>query len=336
MSDPSDNPERAGDKKCSSTRSTISMIGGWGPAAVAYLGALVLAGPSWALTGPYSDPVGSPPRAPGDMQERVVLVTGSTSGLGRELALRFGRAGAHVIVHGRNVERGNEVAAAIEAEGAGSARFYQADFASFDEVREFGEAIMRDYDRLDVLINNAGISGSSDSARLPSRERQLSFDGHELRFQVNYLSGFLLTRMLLPMIVESASSRIVNVSSGAQNPIDFDDAMLEADYSGGRAYGQSKLAQILFTFDLAEELEGTGVIVNSLHPATFMDTPMVRNPRTTVGEGADAVMNLVETPGLQSGQYFRGQTPDRANAQAYDEGARAMLRELSRELTGLD
>lgn len=264
---------------------------------------------------------------------RVALVTGSTSGLGREVALRLGRGGAHVVVHGRNRERGREVVEAIE-EAGGSAGFYRADFASFDEVRELADAVLRDHERLDILVNNAGIGSSSPEGRHESEE------GHELRFQVNYLAGFLLTHRLLPRIVESAPARIVNVSSLAQTPIDFDDVMLEESYDGSRAYAQSKLAQVLFTIDLAEELEGTGVVVNSLHPATYMDTRMVREagvePRSTVDEGADAVMHLITEPGLDSGGFFNGTRPARAEAQAYDEDARRQLRELSRELTGLD
>ena len=119
--------------------------------------------------------------------------------------------------------------------------------------------------------------------------RMVTEDGHEFRFQVNHLSHFLLTRMFLPRLRENAPSRIVNVSSGAQQPIDFDDVMIENNFSGGRAYAQSKLAQIMFTIDLAEEQAGTDVVVNALHPATYMDTGMVRRagrtPRATVGEG---------------------------------------------------
>ena len=263
--------------------------------------------------------------------QQVALVTGSTSGLGHELAIRLGSMGMHVIVHGRNRERGMEVVGAITSEGVGSARFYRADLASFEQVREFGEAVLRDYDRLDVLINNAGIASAPNG-------RALSEDGHELIFQVNHLSHFLLTRMLLPRLLESAPSRIVNVSSGAQQPIDFDDVMLENGFSGGRAYAQSKLAQVLFTFDLAEELEGREVIVNALHPATYMDTPMVTRgggtPRTTVAQGADAVMQLVTSPDIGSGGYFSGLQRRRANAQAYDGEARAKLWRLSEELTG--
>ena len=264
--------------------------------------------------------------APG---QQVALITGSTSGLGRELALRLGSMGTHVIVHGRNRERGMEVVAAIERAG-GSARFYAADLASLEQVRVFAQAVLDDYEKLDLLINNAGIAFG--------QERSVSQDGHELHFQVNYLSHFLLTQMLLPRIRESAPSRIVNVSSGAQQAIDFDDVMLEKNFTGGRAYAQSKLAQILHTFDLAEELDGTGVIVNALHPATLMNTPMVLNagvtPRATIEEGANAVMQLVTSPDIGSGGYFTGLRPTRANAQAYDAQARARLKRLSEQLTG--
>src|SRR5690606_27964266 len=158
-----------------------------------------------------------------------------------------------------------------------------------------------------------------------------------LHFAVNYLAGYLLTHELLPLLKASAPSRIVNVSSGAQTPIDFDDVMLERGYSPGRAYGQSKLAQVMFTVDLARELEGTGVIVTSLHPATFMNTQMVEDagvrPRSSVDEGADAVMNLVTGANVRSGSYYSGLREARAAAQAYDEQARARLRALSEELT---
>lgn len=291
-----------------------------------------------AFLGGMSDETDAPNAAVSGSREadsgvpgQIAFVTGSTDGLGREVALRLAATGAHVIIHGRNEERGQEVVREIEAEGVGSARFYRADLASLDEVRGLAEAILHDYDRLDILINNAGIW-------LTDSDRRVSADGHELHFAVNYLSGFLLTRMLLPLLVESAPSRIVNVASAAQNPIDFDDVMIEQGYSGGRGYGQSKLSQILFTFDLSEELQGTGVVVNALHPATLMATSMVREagvaPRSTIDEGATAVLNLATAPDLESGQYFNGLRPARANDQAYDEAARARLRELSMQLTG--
>jgi NAD(P)-dependent dehydrogenase (short-subunit alcohol dehydrogenase family) len=273
---------------------------------------------------------------PADVEGRqIVLVTGSTDGLGREVALRLGASGAHVIVHGRNIERGLAVVQEIESSG-GTARFIQADLASLAQVRELAEIVTRDYDRLNLLVNNAGIGRGLDGA-----PREVSADGHELRFAVNYLSHFLLTRTLLPLLRAGAPSRIVSVSSAAQTPIDFDDVMLErAPYAGERAYAQSKLAQIFMTFDLAEELQGTGITANALHPETYMDTSMVRERGgtafATIDEGADAVMNVITSPDAGSGQYFNILEVGRANSQAYDSEARARLRELSLELTGLD
>jgi NAD(P)-dependent dehydrogenase (short-subunit alcohol dehydrogenase family) len=262
--------------------------------------------------------------------EKVVLVTGSTDGLGREVAIRLAATGAQVIVHGRSQERGAEVVAEITRAGTGSARFYPADLASFEQVRGLIASILRDYQRLDVLVNNAGIWLDGP--------RQTSADGHELHFQVNYLSGFLLTRGLLPLLVKSAPARVVNVSSGAQQPIDFADVMLTRGYNDGRAYAQSKLAQVMFTIDLARELQSSGVAVTALHPATYMDTGMVVSrgiqPRSSVEEGAEAVVHLATAEGLTSGQYFNGKSPARANAQAYDQAARDQLARLSRELTG--
>jgi NAD(P)-dependent dehydrogenase (short-subunit alcohol dehydrogenase family) len=265
--------------------------------------------------------------------QQVILVTGSTDGLGREVARQLAAGGAHVIVHGRNRERGAELVSEINAAGRGSARFYQADLASLAEVRQLGAAILRDYERLDVLVNNAGIGRGSDET-----VRELSADGHELRFAVNYLAGFLLTRILLPRLIESAPARIVNVASLSAAPIDFADVMLERGYTGGRAYGQSKLAQVLFTLELARELEGTGVTVNALHPATMMPTTMVLQrggqPRSTLEEGVEAVLHLITGDGTGSGQFFNGTQPARANAQAYDADARARLWRLSETLTG--
>lgn len=222
-----------------------------------------------------------------------------------------------------------ELVAEIEAEGRGSARLYLADLASFNEVRALARAIQRDYGRLDVLVNNAGIW-------LEGR-RQLSGDGNELHFQVNYLSGFLLTRELLPLLRRSAPSRIVHVSSVAQQPIDFGNVMLEDDYSDGRAYAQSKLAQIMFTFDLAEELAGSGVTTNAVHPASMMDTDMVlergARARSSVHDGADAVVHIIDGDDLGTGGYFNQTTPTRAHRQAYDEDAREQLRTLAERLT---
>ena len=266
---------------------------------------------------------------PQTMKGKTVLITGSTDGLGREVALRVAGLGAHVIVHGRNQERGAAVVAEITKGGKGSAKFYAADLASLAEVRTFAEAVRRDYQRIDVLVNNAGVL---------LQGRQVSKDGHELHFAVNYLAGFLLTRSLLPTVVSSAPSRIVNVASIAQSPIDFTDVMLERPGAAGRGYGQSKLAQVLFTMDLAAELKGKNVVVTALHPATMMDTSMVKQSgmqaRSTVGEGADAVMQQITGP-VESGSYYNGLQPAKPNAQAFDAQARAQLRALSQKLSGI-
>jgi NAD(P)-dependent dehydrogenase (short-subunit alcohol dehydrogenase family) len=272
---------------------------------------------------------GAPQLTPG---QAVVLVTGATSGLGREVALRLAAGGAHVIAHGRDTARGREVVDEITRSGKGSARFYAADLASNDDIRRFAAAVLRDYPRLNVLVNNAGIGSTPP-------ERAVTAQGVETRMQVNYLSGVLLTRLLLPRLLASAPARIVNVSSLAASPIDFDDVMMANRFSGGRAYGQSKLAQVMFTFDLAAELEGKGVTVNALHPATMMPTGMVLRggytPRSTIDEGARAVLHLVLDANVGTGQFFVGQNPGRAHAQAYDADARARLKRLSEELVGL-
>ena len=265
---------------------------------------------------------------------KTALVTGSTDGVGREVAQRLGGDGWHVLVHGRDRERGKEVVAAIE-KTRGTAEFIAADLSTLAEVRRLAEAVQETTQRLDLLINNAGIGSGG-----PQGMRQESVDGFELRFAVNYLSGFLLTHLLLPLIENSAPARIVNVSSLGQQAIDFDDVMLTHDYSGMRAYRQSKLAQILFTLDLARDLEGTGVTVTTLHPATFMNTAMVRQfgtPMSTVEEGADAIMRLAVSGDLEgnTGLYFNGQREAKADAQAYDAAARQKLKALSLELAGL-
>ena len=265
---------------------------------------------------------------------KTALVTGSTDGVGREVAQRLGGDGWHVLVHGRDRERGKEVVAAIE-KTRGTAEFIAADLSTLAEVRRLADAVQKTTQRLDLLINNAGIGSGG-----PQGVRQESADGYELRFAVNYLSGFLLAHLLLPLIEKSTPARIINVSSLGQQAIDFDDVMLTHDYSGMRAYRQSKLAQILFTLDLAHDLKGTGVTVTALHPATFMNTAMVRQfgtPMSTVEEGADAIMRLAVSGDVDgmTGLYFNGQREAKADPQAYDAGARQKLKALSLELSGL-
>jgi NAD(P)-dependent dehydrogenase (short-subunit alcohol dehydrogenase family) len=267
------------------------------------------------------------------MTRKTILITGSTDGVGRHVAERLAAEGASLIVHGRDQARGEALVERIEKSG-GKARFFRADLASLADVRALAETVRRETDGLDVLVNNAGIGTAGG-------KRELSADGFELRFAVNYLAGFLLTRLLLPLIETRAPSRIVNVSSVGQQPIDFSDVMLTHGYSGVRAYCQSKLAQVLFTIDLAEELKGRDITVNCLHPATYMDTTMVRlagaRPISTVEEGGAAILQLVESPALagRSGLYFNGLRESRADAQAYDANARRQLRALSFKLVGL-
>jgi NAD(P)-dependent dehydrogenase (short-subunit alcohol dehydrogenase family) len=267
---------------------------------------------------------------------KTALVTGSTDGLGRAVARTLARQGYRVWLHGRDGLRGAALAREIAAQG-GEARFVRADFASLEDVRALAASALGDLAGLDLLINNAGVGPTSPGMA----GRELSADGYELRFAVNYLAGFLLTRLLLPLLERSAPARIVNVSSAAQYPLDFDNLMLERAYSGMRAYAQSKLAQVLFTFDLARELRAGRVAVNCLHPATYMDTAMVRamgvRPLNTVEDGAAAVVRLACAPELEatSGEYFNGLEAARAHPQADDETARRRLAALSAQLASL-
>jgi NAD(P)-dependent dehydrogenase (short-subunit alcohol dehydrogenase family) len=216
-------------------------------------------------------------------------------------------------------------------------RWLRADLASLEQVRALAEQASGEVARVDALVNNAGIGTTvaGDGRRMQSR------DGYELRFAVNYLAGYLLTKQLLPTLERSAPARIVNVSSAGQAPIDFDDVMLERNYDGFRAYCQSKLAQIMFTFDLAEELLAAGVTANCLHPATFMPTKMVLEggvePVSSLEQGVAATLRLVADPQLDgvSGRYFNGLAPAEPHPQAHDENARRQLRELSDRLCGL-
>ena len=272
-------------------------------------------------------------------KNQVILVTGATDGLGRRVASDLAALEATVLLHGRSREKGEATLKEIlDSTGNQKLIYYNADFSSLNEVRRLSEEIMSAHERLDVLINNAGIGAGMRQAR-----REKSIDGHELRFAVNYLSLFYLTHRLLPLLRRSSPARIVNVASVGQQAIDFENVMLEDGYDGLRAYRQSKLAIVMFTFDLAEDLRGTGITVNCLHPASLMNTRMVvetdyfGRPMTTVDEGAHAVEYLVTSPGLDgvTGEYFDGKQRARANAQAYDKEARRRLRILSERLSEL-
>lgn len=266
-----------------------------------------------------------------DLAAKTILITGATDGLGRGIALSLARRRATVLIHGRDAARADATADAVLAAGATAARVYLADLASLDEVRALAAAVRDGEPRLDVLVNNAGIG-----VTVPTKDRATSRDGHELRFAVNYLSHYLLTNELLPLLERSAPSRIVNVSSLGQAAIDFTDVMLERSYSGVQAYCQSKLAQILETVDRAPELAKRGVTVNALHPATYMPTKIVPNPMSTLEEGVDATVRLIADRALEgvTGKYWNGTEEARALDQAYDPAARAALRELSERLVG--
>jgi NAD(P)-dependent dehydrogenase (short-subunit alcohol dehydrogenase family) len=273
----------------------------------------------------------------------TLLITGATDGLGRELASRAYREGWDVLAHGRSDER----LAALDEELPG-VRTFRADLAVLAEVAGLAEAVQGATDRLDVLVSNAGIGFThpGGGARLESA------DGYELRFAVNYLAGYSLTRRLLPLLRASAhlprpeassplQSRIVQVASAGQYPIDFDDVMLEREYDGVRAYRQSKLAQIMFTFDLAAELDPAEVTANALHPGTFMTTKMVTDegiaPVTPLEHGVEATWRLIADPALDgvSGVYFEQGREARPEGQALDGDDRRALRELSKRLTGV-
>jgi NAD(P)-dependent dehydrogenase (short-subunit alcohol dehydrogenase family) len=251
--------------------------------------------------------------------EQRILVTGSTDGLGRGVAAELARRGAHVIVHGRDPARVEE---AVRETGA--AEGLVADLEDLAQVRRLaGEA-----GQLDTLVNNAGVIESV---------RRESADGYELSLAVNHLSHFLLTELVLPRMREPG--RIVNVSSIGQAPLDWDDLMFERGYDGYTAYAKSKLAQVLFTVELAERLAGRDITVNALHPATLMDTKMVREnlgrPRSSLEEGVEAVVRLVADPGLDgvSGRFFDGTRESAAHRMAYDAAARRRLWEESERLT---
>jgi NAD(P)-dependent dehydrogenase (short-subunit alcohol dehydrogenase family) len=271
-----------------------------------------------------------------NLQGKTVLITGATDGLGKLLALHAAQAGAVLILHGRNRQKGEGVVKDIKtASGNGQVFYHNADFSSLAEVKKFGEEVTINYPGLHVLINNAAIGGGPKG----SKQRELSKNGYELRFAVNYLSHFLLTQKLLPLLTKSAPARIINVASIGQSRLDFNDIHLEKRYDSFDAYAKSKLAQIIFGFELADQLKDKNVTVNSLHPATLMNTNMVFDffgrTASTVEEGADAVEYVAfseETENV-TGAYFNQKQQVRANAQAYDINARKKLWQLSEELT---
>ncbi|MET7686480.1 SDR family NAD(P)-dependent oxidoreductase [Streptomyces sp. NPDC005483] len=261
----------------------------------------------------------------------TILITGATSGLGRHVAFELVRSGHTVLAHGRDPGRTGSLVEELRSEG--EAEGFVADLASLAQVRALGAEVAKAHPGLDVLINNAGVGAGS-----PGSGRELSADGHELRFAVDYLAPVTLTRALLPTLRANAPARIVNVGSVGQEPLDFDDPEFTRGYAGFAAYCRAKFALAAHTFGLAEELAGTGVAVNVLHPATFMDTAMVREggvaPWSTVADGAPGVLALA-TRDLGSGGYFDGTSPARAHQETYDKEVRKRLATLTDRLLAL-
>ena len=263
-----------------------------------------------------------------------ILVTGATDGIGRQTALDLAAMGAHVLIHGRNLRKLRSTAEEIKKLKAGArVEIYLGDFASLSQVKRLGKEIKRDHDRLDMLINNAGI--------LLNR-LQKSEDGYEMTFAVNHLAPFALTFFLLDALKKGAPSRIVNVSSMMHSHfIDFDNLQGEKGFDGYEAYGLSKLCNILFTYELAERLKGTGVTVNCLHPGVI-NTKLSRGGLGGGGGGAGShrsrtCLFVATDEGLAgvTGRYFMNMREARSADITYDPEIRKKLWRISESLTGI-
>ena len=274
---------------------------------------------------------------------RTVLVTGGTGGIGGATAAGLAGLGARVGVVGRHRDRADAVAERIRAAG-GEADVFIADVSAQREVRRLADEVLTAYPRLDVLVNNVGGYWA---------HRHVTEDGLERTFAVNHLAPFLLTNLLLPRLRESAPARVVTVSSGAQSMgrIDFDDLQGERGYRGQRAYNQSKLANVMFTYELARRLEGSGVTANVLHPGVVRTAfgqedstgwmrlmlPVVRPFMKSPEKGAQTSVHLASSPAVEgvSGQYFVDSRPKQSSRASYDAAAAARLWDVSAELVGL-
>jgi retinol dehydrogenase 14 len=280
----------------------------------------------------------------GGMGGTTVLITGGTSGIGNATAVAMAAMGANVVVVGRNQERGGAAVEEIKAQSHNeSVELMLADLSVQAEVRRLAEEFLERYDRLDVLVNNAGLVQS---------KRTETPDGIETTLAINHLAPFLLTNLLLGCLEQSAPSRVITVSSEAQRwgTMDFEDMQSRRKYRGFPVYGMTKLANIMFTYELAERLDGTGVMANCLHPgsvgtnfgqnnrgamALFFRTfkPFMRSPE----QGADTLIWLASSPEVDgvSGKYFSDRKEIEAKKVAYDPAARRRLWEISEDLTGL-
>lgn len=268
--------------------------------------------------------------------EQNALVTGATDGVGRALATRMAQLGATVLVHGRDGDRLEETVAEIRRRtGSTDLHALRADLACLADVEQLADEVGRRVDRLHLLVSNAGIGVGP-----PDAEREVSDDGIELRFAVNHLAAFHLTRRLVPLLEAGAPARVVQVVSRSQEALDADDLLTEHGWTGGLAYGRSKLAQTMTALDMAEELDGRGVSVHALHPATAMDTTMVHDagmePRNTLEAGVTAAVRLSLDPTLDeaTGGFFDGsrEDADALHVQTDDRELRALLRRRSDEM----
>jgi len=279
------------------------------------------------------------------MTGKTVLITGGTGGIGRATAVRLASMGARVGITGRDLGRTQRAAAEIASESAnGTVDAFGADMSSQTEVRRLAAEVLAAYPRLDVLINNVGGFWS---------HRHVTADGLEHTFALNHLAPFLLTSLLLDRLKASAPARIVTVSSGAQSmgAIDFDDLMSERKYSGQRAYNQSKLANVMFTYELARHLSGTGVTATALHPGmtstsfsaedpsrVFAPLVMVMRPfMKKPNRGADTPVFLASSADAEgrTGLYFANRKTTKSNPSSYDNDAAGRLWRLSAALVGL-
>jgi NAD(P)-dependent dehydrogenase (short-subunit alcohol dehydrogenase family) len=279
-----------------------------------------------------------------DMQGRTCIVTGATSGIGRATATALNRAGARLVLVARNAEKAEQARRELLAERPGAEVSIQlADLAKLDDIRAVVPALLDECPQIDVLLNNAGI------VLLRRTETQ---DGFESMFGVNHLAYYLLTRLLLERLKENPQARIVNVSSEAHRfaSWDFDDLQSKKSFSGMRVYGNSKLANILFTRALAKRLEGTGVTANCLHPGA-VDTnlghgngllfqliqPLARFFLRSPEDGAKTSIKLCASPEVAgtSGLYFQNEKPRRPTALALDDEAAERLWRISAEMVGL-
>ncbi len=266
------------------------------------------------------------------MENKKVLVTGGTDGIGRETALQLARMGARVLVHGRDKEKSTQVIADIYREtGNEKVGLYLADFSSLADVKRMAEDIKQEQTELHVLVNNAGNF---------YKERILSSDGIEMTLTVNYLAPFLLTMLLLDMLKASAPARIVNVASSSHNSIksvDFENLQGETNYDRFTAYSLSKLGNVLFTQSLADKLEGTGVTANALHPGV-VDTKLLRKSYhmdgLSIEKGAQTSVYLASSPALEdvSGKYFISMQECPASDLSQDKDLQGAFWKLSKEM----